>query len=229
MVRALELWNLGFAGEARLDFESLRIGFQDDPLTTYQLAVFYRDIGLYRSSILASGRLLDLANTSALGAPAFIARLRYPRYFSELVNEYASLYQLDPLFVFALIWQESAFEGFAVSSASAQGLMQIWPPTGEDIAARISWPNYVVTDLQRPSVSVAFGTWLLNDELQRFDGDRYAALAAYNAGTGQAADWDEASGGDPDLYYESISLSEPKRYIRMIYQHYAIYAALYGG
>jgi soluble lytic murein transglycosylase len=177
---------------------------------------------------LAARRVRQLAGVSPSEAPVFLARLNYPTYFSDLILEYAAQYQLDPLYVFALIWQESLFEGFAVSSASAQGLMQIWPPTGEDIASRLSWPNYQSTDLQRPYVSVAFGTWLLHEESDRFGGDLFAILSAYNAGPGNTATWLEEAGGDPDLFVEFITLPEPQSYIKAIYAHYAVYRVLYG-
>jgi len=228
MLRARELWDLGLQQEARVFFETVRTDYEDDPLATYQLALYFREIGLYRSSLLAASRILRLANVSPLDAPRFLAHLRNPVYFSDLVTSYSQQYNLDPLWVYALIWQESQFEGFAVSSASAQGLMQIWPPTGEDIAARLQWPNYQPSDLQRPVVSVAFGTWLLRDELNRFDGNQFAALTAYNAGPGNTAKWVEGSAADPDLFVESITLAEPKLYVQRIYEHYEIYRLLYG-
>ncbi|MBN1310721.1 MAG: tetratricopeptide repeat protein [Anaerolineae bacterium] len=228
MVRGRELWDLGLVIEAKEDFESVRKDFQGDPLASYQLAIYFREIGLYRSSVLAAGSLFNLVDISPLEGPSFLARLRYPTYFSDLILAGSEQRSLDPLLVFSLIWQESIFEGFATSSASAQGLMQIWPPTGEDIAAKLAWPNYRPSDLQRPYVSVAFGTWLLRDELDRFDDDIYTTLAAYNAGTGRAAEWQAASAGDPDLYVEVITFSEPQAYIRRIYEHYAAYRALYG-
>ena len=227
MVRARELWDLGLVVEAKSDFEAVRQAYQDDPLALYQLAIYFREIGLYRSSILCAVRISTLAGIDPLSAPVFLARLSYPIYFSDLIVQYADQYDLDPLFLFALIEQESLFEGFARSTAAAQGLMQIWPPTGEDIAAQLNWPNYQASDLQRPYVSVAFGTWLLSDEFSRFNGDPYAVLAAFNAGTGNALSWEEASGGDPDLYVEVISLSEPKLYVQYIYEHYDRYRALY--
>jgi soluble lytic murein transglycosylase len=227
MLRARELWDLGLQLEARTLFEDVRAAYWEDPLATYQLAIYFRDIGLFRSSVLAASRVLVLADASPLTAPQFLVRLRNPLYFSDLVLEGAEMYQLDPLWVYALIWQESTFEGFAVSTASAQGLMQIWPPTGEDIAGRLQWPNYQPSDLQRPYVSVAFGTWLLREELNRFDDNQYAALSAYNAGPGNTATWVERSGGDLDLFVESISLSEPKLYVQRVYQHYEIYRLLY--
>lgn len=160
--------------------------------------------------------------------PLFIARLEYPVYYQSLVIEDSGKYGLDPLFVYSLIRQESLFEGFATSTASAQGVMQIWPPTGEDIAAAMSWPDYDPTDLQRPSVNIAFGTWLLADEFNRLGQDPYAVLTAYNAGTGNAMTWQAAANGDPDLFYQQVSLAEPQLYIKMISEHYQVYRLLYG-
>ncbi len=228
MVRARELWDLGMTAEARESFEEVRASYQDDPLALYQLAIYFREIGLYRPSISAVARLHTLASIRALDGPEFLARLRYPTYFSDLILQSSQQHNLDPLFVFALIEQESLFEGFATSSASAQGLMQIWPPTGEDIAERLNWPDYQPSDLQRPIVNVAFGTWLLRDELNRFDGDPYAVLSAYNAGSGRALAWQQASAGDPDLFVELIDLAEPRAYVQRIYEHYAVYRELYG-
>ncbi len=228
ILRGQELWELGMQVEARAYFEDIRQSFEDDPLALYQLSVLFRDIGLYRSSVLASRRIMDLADVNPLDAPSFLARLRYPIYFSDLILAGATKYNLDPLWVLSLIWQESIFEGFAVSTASAQGLMQIWPPTGADIASRLQWPGYQPSDLQRPYINVEFGTWLLREELNRFDNNQFAALSAYNAGPGSTAIWLEVSQGDPDLFVESITLDETQNYIPLIYQHYAFYRALYG-
>jgi soluble lytic murein transglycosylase len=228
MARGRELWSLGLVGEAARDFADIRTTYEDDPLASYQLAILFREMGAYRPSILAAARLHTLAEVTPLEGPEFLARLRYPTYFADLVLQYAGDYGLDPLFVFALIEQESLFEGFATSSASAQGLMQIWPPTGEDIAAQLEWPDYEAGDLQRPVVNVAFGTWLLSDEFSRFGGDPYPVLAAYNAGSGNALTWQQEAGGDPDMFLEVIDIAEPRAYVQHIATHYANYRALYG-
>ncbi|NDJ35157.1 MAG: transglycosylase SLT domain-containing protein, partial [Chloroflexi bacterium] len=228
LARAQELWTLGMEEDAKQDFEAIRVAYRDDPLASYQLAVTFRDIGLYRSSIMSAGAVYRLAGIHPLEGPDFLARLFYPVYFDDLVVAYSQQYDLDPLFVFSLIYQESLFEGFATSSASAQGLMQIWPPTGEDIAVALNWPDYRTSELRRPVVSVAFGTWLLNEEAERFDGDRFAMLAAYNGGPGNTATWLDGTNGDPDLFVESITFSETARYIKRIYEHYHIYQTLYG-
>ena len=56
-----------------------------------------------------------------------------------------------------------------------------------------------------------------------------AALAGYNGGPANSSRWLEASGGDPDLFVEVITRSEPQRYVRQIYRHYEVYVSLYGG
>jgi soluble lytic murein transglycosylase len=228
LLRGKELWDLGLKIEAKQDFEAVRKDYAGDPLASYQLAITFRDIGLYRSSLLSARTVHRLADVNPLEGPAFLARLAYPTYYDDLLLPAAQQYDLDPLFLYALIMQESNFEGFAVSTAAAQGLMQIWPPTGQDIAAQLNWPNYQVSDLQRSFINIAFGTWLIREELDRFGNDPYAALSAYNAGPGNTATWKTASGGDPDLFVETISLHEPQIYVQLIYEHYAVYRALYG-
>ncbi len=226
--RGEELWNLGHFRQARAEFESLREDYHEDPLATYQLAIYFRDLGLYRSSIFAAADLLKMADVDTLDAPPFLARLRFPIYYADLVIPAAEIYEIDPLLVFAVIRQESYFEAFATSSAAAQGLMQVIPSTGEYVADRLGWADYQNEDLYRPYVSVAFGTYYLSEQLTTFGGDVYAALAAYNAGPGRAANWLELSHGDPDLFVELVSLDEPQAYIRRVVEQYSVYRALYG-
>ena len=63
--------------------------------------------------------------------------------------------------------------------------------------------------------------------LRQFDRDLAPALAAYNAGPGNAARWRQRGTNDPDLYIESIDFSETRRYVPLVLEHYAQYVALY--
>jgi soluble lytic murein transglycosylase len=138
---------------------------------------------------------------------------------------------LHPLFLFSVIQQESLFEGFVRSEVGARGLMQIMPATGADIAKNMSWPpDYSDDDLYRPLVSVDLGAHYLKTNRDYLNGDLYAALAAYNAGLGFAVDWQEISGGDPDLFVEVIpsEYEQTRDYIRSIYEYYVIYRSNYG-
>jgi soluble lytic murein transglycosylase len=231
MIRATELWRLGLYEDARLEFESLREAVSSDPVLTYQLAGYLSQIGLYRSATFAARRVLDLASlddASSLVAPIFFNRIRFGTHYADLITSVAREYEIDPLLAFSLIRQESLFESFVESSASARGLMQIIPSTGQDIASRMGWPpGYTDADLNRPIVNITFGMFYLAQQRDLFEGDLYAALAAYNGGPGNAAQWKELSGADLDLFLESIRYAETREYIRRIYEIFTIYRRLY--
>ena len=134
-------------------FEGLRAALTQDALAQYRLALYFRDIGLYRSSIGAADTLMRLSPAKTPSAlPAFIAKLLHPTYYADLVLRHAQEYGLDPLLVFSLIRQESLFEPFAVSSAAANGLMQVIPSTGREINSDLSWPPGYTT--RRPAEAV---------------------------------------------------------------------------
>jgi soluble lytic murein transglycosylase len=229
-IRGNALWRLGLKAEAVDEFESLRLSLADDALAQYQLALHFRDIGLFRQSIAAADTLMRISPAKTPSKlPAFIAGLIYPAYYADLVLQHANELGLDPLLVFSLIRQESLFEPFAESFAAANGLMQVIPTTGQEINTDLNWPpNYTTADLQKPYVSVRFGTHYLNKQRRFFNGDLYAALAAYNGGAGNSMIWKERSAGDPDVFFSSINFEETQRYIRTIASNYAIYHRLYG-
>lgn len=229
--RGDELWRLGLYDEASLEFENLRLSLQEDPAALFALTNYLSEIGAYRSSIMTARQILDRAgmdDASTLDAPAYFSHVRFGPYYSDLVLPLAREYNLHPLLIFSVIRQESLFEGFVRSSAGANGLMQIIPSTGQHIAQNLGWPDdYATADLVRPVVNLRLGTDYLNGQKEYFDGDWYAALAAYNAGPGNAGVWKELAPDDPDLFLEVIRYSETRNYIRGIYEIFAIYRNLY--
>lgn len=231
MARGLELWDLGLYDLARNEFEALRLAVLEDPLATYQLMHFFLDLGLYRSAILASRQILALAgmdDAATMQAPVYFNRIRFGPYFGDLILPEAARQGFDGLFLLSLVRQESLFEGFATSYAAAHGLMQVIPDTGQSIADQLGWPvGYETADLYRPVVSVRFGTFYLSQQRDRFEGDLYAALAAYNAGPGNAILWKELAPDDPDMFLEVVRLEQPQLYIKTIFEVYAIYRRLY--
>jgi soluble lytic murein transglycosylase len=233
LVRGTELWRLGMYDEARLEFEDLRQAVSQDPADTYRLANYMLDLGLYRSAIVAARQVLTLAgmdtNAKAITAPAYFNHVRYGPYYQDLIIPAAKQNELDPLFLFAVVRQESAFEGFVRSDAGARGLMQIMPDTGQNIVSSYGWPpDYTSDDLYRPVVSVQLGSHLLMTSRKYFNGDLYNALASYNAGIGSAIIWNNLAGSDPDLYAEIVRFEQTRSYIRGIYENFVIYRTLYG-
>ncbi|RLD04797.1 MAG: hypothetical protein DRI56_10600 [Chloroflexota bacterium] len=232
LIRGAEFWNLGLYDEARLEFEDLRNEVSYDPISSYRLANYLSELGLYRSAIFAARQVLNAANmddAATMNAPLYFNYIRFGSYYRDLIIPTAQKYNFSPLFLFSVVRQESLFEGFVHSSAGARGLMQIMPGTGEDLARKAGWPpNYTADDLYRPKVSVNLGTAYLDSQRRYFDGDIYTALAAYNAGAGNALIWAEVSNDDPDLFLETVRFSETRRYIKGIKEIFAIYRRLYG-
>jgi soluble lytic murein transglycosylase len=227
--RGEELLAVGLLEETGGELDALRKEVLTDPLTLYQLALAFRERGLYRLSILCARRMILLSPAQSVSeAPRFLQRLVYPLYFDDLVLAEAQANGFDPLVLFALIRQESLFEGWATSWASAQGLTQVIPATGEWIALQLRWPDYQNEHLYRPYLNVKFGAWYLARQLKDFENSLFVALAAYNGGPGNAKRWlDLAGDGDQDLFVESISNTETRRYVEKVYEHYAMYRKLY--
>ncbi len=222
-----KLWNAGLFEAAKGEFENLRASVSEDALLSYQLALYFRDIGLYRSSILAATAVLNLSGQTVFEAPKFMGQLAYPTYYADLILSLAERYNYDPRLQFSLVRQESLFESFARSGAAAQGLSQVIPDTGAYIANLLNWPDFTNEDLYKPYVGLNFGAFYISQQLRTFDGHVHAALAAYNGGPGNAARWYDQAGGDLDLFVETVNFPETRLYIERIFVGFVIYDYLY--
>jgi hypothetical protein len=88
-------------------------------------------------------------------------------------------YKIDPLWVVAMMWQESRFLNRTESGAGAVGLMQILPSTARGMGV----------DPERlwvPEVNIKLGVKYLAGDLKRFGSLRLATLA-YNQGSTRVA------------------------------------------
>jgi soluble lytic murein transglycosylase-like protein len=164
--------------------------------------------------------------TAAL--PRAVQKQVYPDGYSDLVVEQTARFGVDPLLMLAMMRQESSFEPKAQCGAQAMGLTQIVPSTARSIAARLDYPDFTVRDLFKPSLSLEFGTWYLSTLLKEFDNRPFPALAAYNAGGGNVARWLDRYGDDPDVLIELVPFAETQTYLRIVYDNYWHYRALYG-
>jgi soluble lytic murein transglycosylase-like protein len=110
---------------------------------------------------------------------------------------------LDPLLVYSLMHQESAFKSGAISYKGARGLMQLMPGT----AARFG-----VRNIFDPEMNIEGGTRYLRFLLDMFNGDVALTLAGYNAGEGAVLKY----GRQVPPY------SETQEYVRRITNRYAL-------
>jgi soluble lytic murein transglycosylase len=102
---------------------------------------------------------------------------------AALVRE-ANIHEIDPNLVLAVIHIESRGNTFALSPVGAMGLMQIMPPTGEELAAKLDIPWRGSQTLFDPLLNVRIGIAYL-EQLESRYGSMPIALAAYNWGPGR--------------------------------------------
>lgn len=226
--RGAALWSLGLYREAREEFFALLDDYRLDGLASYQLAVHLRGLGDFHTSIFAAANVLKTAGIATVDAPRWLARLRYPVYWLDVVQQVAARHSMDPLLLFALIRLESLFDPWAEAAAGEKGLTQVIPATGDYIAGQIDWPDYQHSDLFRPLASITFGAWYLAEQLDRFGLDALIALAGYNAGPGRALEWQGLAQGDADRFLAAIDIDSTRNYVQLIYGIHHVYRTLYG-
>jgi soluble lytic murein transglycosylase len=173
--------------------------------------------------------LSNVSEEDANTAPPGLWRLAYPAPFVSIVRDVSDEEDVPDVLLLSVIRQESFFDPLAGSTAGALGLAQVIPATGETIAQDMGVEDFSIDDLYRPSVSLRFGAHYLGQQLDAFDGDVYAALAAYNGGPGNAAKWSDVAGGDPDRFLEEVEFDQTKAYLRLVSENLARYRQVYQG
>lgn len=228
--QALELLAVGLEEEADAQLEALLGTAGSDPAALYQLARAFRRVGRVHLATRAAARLLAaLPDGAWRKAPRDLVRLAYPWEYEGPIARLQRERGGDPLVMLALIRQESFFDPHAGSAAGALGLTQVIPSTGREVAAALGMANFDPAQLFRPYISVAIGGAYLATQLERFDGNLYYALAAYNGGPGMALEARDRAGGDIDLFVELLPFAETRVYVRRVMTHLAFYRYAYEG
>ena len=101
-----------------------------------------------------------------------------PDELDEIFDEASETYGVEKQLLLAVARTESNFRASATSGSGAMGIMQLMPETAEEMG---------VDDAYDPYDNIMGGAKLLSILLNRYDGDKSRALAAYNAG-GNAVD-----------------------------------------
>jgi soluble lytic murein transglycosylase len=213
--RARALQALGLMRLARREVDAARAEGAPSEL----ILTAYEAIGA-RGPAIRLARVADAEDVNAT---------LYPLGYWDLVLPASRSRGLDPLFVSALIRQESLFDPEAVSSADAHGLMQLLPSTAKRVAASIGVPPPANTQaLHHPPLNVELGTALLASLLEQYGGSRVKVLAAYNAGEDAVAKWERRyAGRDTDEFVELISYRETRDYVKTVLSNYRRYKRLY--
>lgn len=155
-------------------------------------------------------------------------RARFDRAI-PLFRSYGERYDLDPLLLAALGYQESRLDQSTVSPAGAIGVMQLLPATGASLD---------VGDITQLEPNIHAGTRyvrrLIDNSIASPDVDRLntllLALASYNAGQTRIRRLRREtaeSGLDPNVWFENVELAvarvigrETVQYVSNIYKYY---------
>jgi soluble lytic murein transglycosylase len=137
-----------------------------------------------------------------------VQEITLPLKHEDIIRQQSLRKGLDPALVAAVIYQESKFAD-QTSPAGARGLMQITPDTARFIAKKSGGVQFTLQDLATPQINIAYGTWYLRYLLDRYDGRKPLAIAAYNAGMTHVDTWVKQAGG-PDAFDPRVDIPFPE-------------------
>lgn len=127
------------------------------------------------------------------------------RLYDGMISEAAKLYELEVSLIKAVMKVESNFNPNAVSVKGAKGLMQIMPQ------------NYDSLDIRNPfdpRENIMGGVKYLKQLLERYEGRKHLALAAYNCGPDTV-----------DRYRTIPPIDETEQYVKKVLEYYKVYKA----
>jgi soluble lytic murein transglycosylase len=139
-----------------------------------------------------------------------IQELTLPLHHEDVIRQQSREKDVDAALIAAVIYSESKFSD-RTSSAGARGLMQITREAAADIERHSGGTTFRFSDLSDPEINIRYGTFLLRELLDRYDGDTVAALAAYNAGPGNVDRW-----GGSGLTVGGIPFPETRAYVEEV-------------
>ncbi len=136
------------------------------------------------------------AETSQKASSSENFSVNVPKSLEDIFRRASEKYGVSYDFLTAVAKAESNFNPQAVSSAGAQGVMQLMPETARDLG---------VKDAFDPEQNIMGAAKLLAAHLKKFDGNTTLAAAAYNAGSGRVLQY----GGVPPF-------EETQNYVKKI-------------
>ncbi len=179
-----------------LDANAARVGFQSP-----------RFSNLLSDALTADSSPIPLGNIGAQPVAAAASPVAY----DGLIQTAAQQNGLDAALVKAVIQAESSYRTDAVSSAGAEGLMQLMPSTAASLG---------VTNSFDPAQNIAGGTKYLRNLIDRF-GDVRLALAAYNTGPSRISGLN-ITDADDAAQYAKIS-ERVRNYVSKVLSNYEAY------
>ena len=151
----------------------------------------------------------------------------YPVEYEAFIRESAAQNDLSPAYVASVILAESSYVPDAVSSANAQGLMQLLPSTAKWIAGKLD-EGYAEGCLFDPETNIRYGCWYLGFLMRRYHEDMTCASSAYHQGQGTVDKWLANPEYSPDgATLMTIPSDATRTYVQRILKYYEKYEKIY--
>ena len=169
----------------------------------------------------------NFPNYQSILLPKFLSAIYTPIKYKSLVEKFATNFGVDKNIVFALIKRESFFNKDAYSPAKAIGLMQLLSKTAKRVSKNLRI-KIKRKDIFKPEINIKLGTYHLKELLNKYNGKKYLALAAYNAGAHRVDRWiKEYNGFSEEEFIEMIPFSETRNYVKKVLRNYFFYNYYY--
>ncbi|MFM9077269.1 MAG: lytic transglycosylase domain-containing protein [Solirubrobacterales bacterium] len=150
-----------------------------------------------------------------------VQEVTLPLKHEDIIRQQSVEKEVDAALIAAVIFRESRFRD-QTSEAGARGLMQITPSTAHEIERLSGGTEFELEDLANPDINIRYGTFYLAWLLDIYDDDVVAALAAYNAGPGNAEAW-----GGPTMTIDDIEFPETEEYVKGVLEKQREYRHTY--
>lgn len=159
----------------------------------------------------------------------------YPIKYFDIIKEEAINNNIDPYLILSIIKTESSFRADATSNKNAKGLMQMVDSTAEEVNEKMNSSNdfeesnsYI--DIYDANTNISLGCNYFASLVERYEGNYYLAICAYNAGLGNVDKWINEGIVSPKIdNYKNINLpfKETEKYLKRVMTTYKMYKILY--
>lgn len=171
-----------------------------------------------------------LVQTTIAGEMWDTLEWRFPPAYRESFMQWGQQTGVDPYLLMAITRRESAYNPVALSPAGARGLMQLMPGTATQVSRQLGLNDPGPYGVLEPELNIRLGSTYLRDKLNRYQGNRLAATAAYNAGPGRVDQWLGTHSMESfDLFVESIPFRETRDYVQAVLSYRVIFESLANG
>jgi len=208
-----------------------------EELSVFSTRVLSNDEGQYLANYYAQalnypksfGMLTGILDVDPIRRTQYVVHQIFPKEFWDLVSDDKKRSGVDPFLLLSIMKQESAFNFNAVSRSGAMGLLQMIPPTAEEVKKELGLKVDISKELFDPATNVRFCAHYYAMLLKRYGGSIPLALAAYNAGPTRISLFVTSQGQIKDTWVDEMPWAETSFYVKSILKNYLMYRMLYGG